>query len=166
MLKCILAKRFELCIDKGYEVRELTSKDKDWEAGTTIVMRIVLEEFARAATRYKCSICGCEIYLETGAIDDTAGIMAPVGVSAECQGCQARHQVFRTMAFDPWEPWVGINDIDGTTDPAFFRVRNYRLQQVEVSALHSIGCQARMRLFCFQVLVRVFVHREPELLSP
>lgn len=147
MLKCILAKRFELCIDKGYEVRELTSKDKDWEAGTTIVMRIVLEEFARAATRYKCSICGCEIYLETGAIDDTAGIMAPVGVSAEwlvgatynrydvclcvcSQGCQARHQVFRTMAFDPWEPWVGINDIDGTTDPAFFRVRNYRLQQV------------------------------------
>jgi len=34
------------------------------------------------------------------------------------------------MAFDPWEPWVGINDIDGATDPALFRVRNYRLQQV------------------------------------
>ena len=40
----------------------------------------------------------------------------------------AKHAI--RMAFDPWEPWVGINDIDGTTDPAFFRVRNYRLQQV------------------------------------
>jgi len=83
MLRCILATRFELCIDKGYEVRELTSGDKDWEAGTTIVMRIVFEEFSRAATLYKCRICGCEKYLETGAIDDTAGIMAPIGVSTE-----------------------------------------------------------------------------------
>ena len=34
------------------------------------------------------------------------------------------------MMFDPWDPWVGIHAIDGATDPALPRVRNYRLQQV------------------------------------
>ena len=83
MLKCILATRFELCIDKGYEVRELTSQDNDYEAGTTIVMRIIFEDYAMPATIYNCRICGYKMRLETGAVDDTAGVMVPKGVSIE-----------------------------------------------------------------------------------
>ena len=37
-MKCIDAGRFDLCIETGQEVRELTNDDSGWEAGTTIVM--------------------------------------------------------------------------------------------------------------------------------
>ena len=38
LMKCIKAGRFDLCIDTGSGVKELTSEDSGWEAGTTIVI--------------------------------------------------------------------------------------------------------------------------------
>ena len=64
-MKCINAGRFDLCIETGKEVRELTSDDGGWEAGTTIVMRVVFEEPAPPAPGYSCRSCGNEIPLES-----------------------------------------------------------------------------------------------------
>ena len=64
-MKCIDAGRFDLCIETGQEVRELTSDDSGWEAGTTIVMRVIFEEPARRARGHSCRSCGNEIPLES-----------------------------------------------------------------------------------------------------
>ena len=64
-MKCMDAGRFDLCIETGKEVRELTSDDEGWEAGTTIVMRIVFEEPARRELSHSCRSCGNEIPLES-----------------------------------------------------------------------------------------------------
>ena len=64
LMKCIKAERFDLCIETGREVRKLTSDDGGWEAGTTIVMRVVFEEPARRALVHKCRSCGSEMPLK------------------------------------------------------------------------------------------------------
>lgn len=53
-MKCINAGRFDLCIETGKEVRELACDDDRWEAGTTIVMRVVFEEPAHRALGHSC----------------------------------------------------------------------------------------------------------------
>ena len=65
-MKCINAGRFDLCIETGQEVRELTNDDGGWEAGTTVVMRVVFEELAfLALSSHSCRSCGNEISLES-----------------------------------------------------------------------------------------------------
>jgi len=54
LMKCINAGRFDLCIETGKEVRELACDDDGWEAGTTIVMRVVFEEPTRRALGHSC----------------------------------------------------------------------------------------------------------------
>jgi len=64
-MKCINAGCFDLCIETGKEVRELACDDDGWEAGTTIVMRVVFEEPARRALGHSCRSCGNKIPLES-----------------------------------------------------------------------------------------------------
>ena len=63
LMKCIKAGRFDLCIETGAGVKELTSEDSGWEAGTTIVMRVVFEEPAHPEPSHSCRSCGNEIPL-------------------------------------------------------------------------------------------------------
>jgi len=64
-MKCINARRFDLCIESGKEVRQLKSGDDGWEAGTTIVMKVVFEEPMPLAPGHSCRSCGNEIPLES-----------------------------------------------------------------------------------------------------
>ena len=70
-MKCIKAGRFDLCINTGSGVKELTSGDSGWEAGTTIVMRVVFEEPAHPGRGHCCRSCGNEIPLGSQKGDPT-----------------------------------------------------------------------------------------------
>jgi hypothetical protein len=52
---------FDFCIDDGKRVGQLTNDTSGWpniEAGTKIVMRVVLEQTTEFSRTYACHLCG------------------------------------------------------------------------------------------------------------
>jgi hypothetical protein len=57
----IEAGKFDLCIDDGQQVTQLTSDPNGWpniEVGTKIVMRVIFEQMAQPSRPYTCHLCG------------------------------------------------------------------------------------------------------------
>ena len=63
---------YDLCIDEGTQVIQLTSEFDGWsrmEAGTTIVMRVVIEQQTTPFEgRYQCHCCGTWNDFDLGSI--------------------------------------------------------------------------------------------------
>jgi len=58
--------QYDLCIDQGTQVIELTSETGEWspiEAGTKVVMRVIINKnLDRGTLAIKCDACGCSKY--------------------------------------------------------------------------------------------------------
>ena len=58
--------QYDLCIDQGTQVIELTSETDEWsmiEAGTKVVMRVIVDKHLYSASAaIKCDACGCSKY--------------------------------------------------------------------------------------------------------
>jgi len=58
--------QYDLCIDQGTQVLELTSETDKWsmvEAGTKVVMRVIIDkELHWAHEAIECDACGCPRY--------------------------------------------------------------------------------------------------------
>jgi len=58
--------QYDLCIDQGTQVTELTSETDEWsmiEAGTKVVMRVIIDKDVDSAfTAIYCDACGCSKY--------------------------------------------------------------------------------------------------------
>ena len=53
--------KFDFCIDDGKKVTPLTKDSNVWqniEAGTRIVMRVIVERAASSSASYECHLCG------------------------------------------------------------------------------------------------------------
>ena len=55
--------QYDLCIDQGTQVIELTSETDEWsmiEAGTKVVMRVIIDKnLYSPSAAIKCDACGC-----------------------------------------------------------------------------------------------------------
>jgi len=58
--------QYDLCIDQGTQVIELTSETDKWsmiEAGTKVVMRVIIDkDVVLLHAAIKCDACGCSKY--------------------------------------------------------------------------------------------------------
>jgi len=58
--------QYDLCIDQGMQVIELTSETDEWsmiEAGTKVVMRVIIDkDMYPTSAAIKCDACGCSKY--------------------------------------------------------------------------------------------------------
>jgi len=58
--------QYDLCIDQGTQVIELTSETDEWstiEAGTKVVMRVIINKnLGWGSAAIKCDACGCSKY--------------------------------------------------------------------------------------------------------
>ncbi|KAG2752848.1 hypothetical protein P692DRAFT_201852623 [Suillus brevipes Sb2] len=81
--------QYDLCIDDDRQVTRLTSQG--WpiiEAGTTIVMRVVVEQKTYYGADYKCHFCGT-----ANRSDAKRSLQHQANCSINCRVCQRRFQV-------------------------------------------------------------------------
>ncbi|KAI6041214.1 hypothetical protein EDC04DRAFT_2669714 [Pisolithus marmoratus] len=84
--------KFDLCIDDGKRVVQLSSGFKEWpniEAGTRIVMRVVFERARILSATYTCHLCGAR-----NTLLPSIGFKEWVtDGSVDCHACKGRFQI-------------------------------------------------------------------------
>ncbi|KAG1867996.1 hypothetical protein C8R48DRAFT_126343 [Suillus tomentosus] len=122
--------QYDLCIDDDKQVIQLTSHG--WpriEAGTTIVMRVILEQEIGSEVKYHCHFCGA-----VNCIATEPSIQRHAGCSINCRVCKRRFQISLRMR----QPQSSIDDIPETdyipeteaeTEAEMHLIRNFHVQQ-------------------------------------
>ncbi|KAG2035121.1 kinase-like domain-containing protein [Suillus americanus] len=120
--------QYDLCIDDDKQVTRLTSHE--WpsiEAGTNIVMRVIIEQQAPSYSEvyYRCPFCGDVNSLDVGPV--MYSLERQAGCSIDCRACKQRFQISRKYS--------GIQssniDSDPTTDAQMRLIRNFHVQQTD-----------------------------------
>ncbi|OAX35982.1 hypothetical protein K503DRAFT_335541 [Rhizopogon vinicolor AM-OR11-026] len=134
--------QYDLCIDEGTHVTELTSHGwSKLEEGTTIVMRIIFEQRKRATPQYQCHICKTWNELISGSVD-----LRLTHCSIDCQGCNRRFQISlielyrkaKEGAIDGMTSEPSKIDTNQTTETEMWLIRNFHVQQIVRQKLLTI----------------------------
>lgn len=120
--------QYDLCIDEGTQVTQLTSKE--WprlEPGTKVVMNVIIEQQSSFFDiSYKC-LCGAVNTLSVDSI--IRPLERQAGSSNDCQKCGRRFQISREKrSTDIRSPDI---DSDHTTDAETDLIRNVHIKQSE-----------------------------------
>ncbi|KAG1756100.1 hypothetical protein EDB19DRAFT_452031 [Suillus lakei] len=123
-------RQYDLCIDEGTQVTQLTSKE--WsilEAGMTIVLRVVIEQQMTSSSEvsFKCP-CGTVNTPGVGSIMNSLERQA--GCSIDCRACKRRFQISHVPTIAEQSARLYI-DPDHTTDTEMDLIRNFYVQQIE-----------------------------------
>ncbi|KAG1735646.1 uncharacterized protein EDB91DRAFT_558422 [Suillus paluster] len=126
---------YYLCIDEGTEVTRLTSDE--WstiEAGTKIVMRVIIEQQMTSSlgVSYKCHFCGAENHLGLGSI--MYSLRRRAGCSIDCRECKRRFQISRKYLSAMESTQCSNIDSNHTADPEMLVIRNFHVQQTVYSS--------------------------------
>ncbi|KAG1794471.1 hypothetical protein EV424DRAFT_1547973 [Suillus variegatus] len=142
--------QYDLCIDNDKQVTQLTSHE--WpriEAGTTIVMRVILEQETRPKVEYQCHFCGA-----VNRIGTEHSPQHQAGYSINCRRCKRRFQISRGYSLKR-KTQSCVDRIPGTEAETHL-IRNFHVQQTRNNPnpnLHADGALASRS----QVLVCVIV---------
>ncbi|KAG1867242.1 hypothetical protein DFJ58DRAFT_698511 [Suillus subalutaceus] len=95
--------QYDLCIDDDKQVTRLTSHE--WpsiEAGTKIVMRVIIEQQASSYSEisYRCPFCGDVNRLDVGPV--MYSLERQAGCSVDCRVCKQRFQISRRSYSAKW----------------------------------------------------------------
>jgi len=126
--------QYDLCIDEGTQVTELTSHG--WsriEQGMTIVMRIIFEQRKRATPQYQCHICKIWNELISGSVD-----LRLTHCSIDCRGCNRRFQISlielyrkaKEGAIDGMTSEPSKIDTNQTTETEMWLIRNFHVRRL------------------------------------
>ncbi|KAG1735599.1 uncharacterized protein EDB91DRAFT_1250434 [Suillus paluster] len=122
---------YDLCIDKGTEVTQLTSHGwSSIEAGTKIVMRVIIEQLttsSKSRVLYKCHFCHAENDVGLGPIERSFERQA--GCSIDCRVCKRRFQVSRVPRSAMQRTRSSDIDSIDTIDTEMRLIRNFHVQQ-------------------------------------
>ncbi|KAG1797687.1 uncharacterized protein HD556DRAFT_1354536 [Suillus plorans] len=119
--------QYDLCIDDDKKVTRLTSHG--WpriEAGTTIVMRVILEQETRPEAEYQCHFCGA-----VNRIGVEHLFQRQAGCSINCRVCKRRFQISRRNSAKR-KTQSCIDYIPGS-EAEMHLIRNFHVQQTAVS---------------------------------
>ncbi|KAG2108632.1 uncharacterized protein F5147DRAFT_164951 [Suillus discolor] len=115
--------QYDLCIDDDKQVTRLTShKWPRIEAGTTIVMRVILEQETRPKVEYQCHFCGA-----VNRIGAEHSLQRQAGCSINCRVCKRRFQISRGKS-SKRKTRSCIDYIPGTEAETHL-IRNFHVQQ-------------------------------------
>ncbi|KAG1778196.1 hypothetical protein EV702DRAFT_1196615 [Suillus placidus] len=134
--------QYDLCIDEGTQVTRLTSNE--WsrlEVGMKVVMRIIIEQQTTSSSgvSYKCP-CGAANTLGGGSI--MYSLERQAGSSIDCRKCGRRFQISRVSSREKQSTSTRSSskvDSDHTTDAGMDLIRNFHVQQSEISLVHSLA---------------------------
>ncbi|KAG2076200.1 hypothetical protein BDR04DRAFT_1149255 [Suillus decipiens] len=122
--------QYDLCIDDDKQVTRLTShKWPSIEAGTKIVMRVVIEQQTTPSSGvdYKCHFCGAVNHI--GA-EFTKYTSEGQGRSIDCRECKRRFQITRGSPGEKRSIHSSNIDCGPTrTEAEMHLIRNFRVQQ-------------------------------------
>jgi len=85
---------YDLCIDKGAQVVQVTHEASRWsgiDAGTNLIMRVVFHRKQRSSKLYTCHLCGASNKLECRNPADWSGWLTES--SFDCRKCGGRFQI-------------------------------------------------------------------------
>ncbi|KAG2127125.1 hypothetical protein DEU56DRAFT_821298 [Suillus clintonianus] len=123
--------KYDLCIDEGPRVTQLTSHQ--WsrlEAGTTIVMRVIIEQQMSSSSQvsYECP-CGAMNTLGIESMMYSFGRQADCSI--DCRTCKRRFQVSRVPSNPDRIALPSDIDSDAAPDTEMDLIRNFHVRQTE-----------------------------------
>ncbi|KAG1732732.1 hypothetical protein EDB19DRAFT_2041401 [Suillus lakei] len=128
---------YDLCIDDDKQVTRLTSHE--WspiEAGTKVVMRVVIEqpeETSSSEVDYKCHFCGAVNHIGPKSVLDSFEQHA--GCSIDCRVCKRRFQISRGHSSTRRNTRSSNTDSNAMTDAEMCLIRNFHVQQTSLSQI-------------------------------
>ncbi|KAG2064133.1 hypothetical protein BDR04DRAFT_1110573 [Suillus decipiens] len=131
--------QYDLCIDEGTQVTQLTSNE--WprlEPGTKVVMNVIIEQQSSFFDiSYKC-LCGAVNTLSVDSI--TRSLERQAGSSNDCRKCARRFQISREKrSTNIRSPDI---DFDHTTDAETDLIRNFHIKQSCLTLRNACGMTA------------------------
>ncbi|KAG1770615.1 hypothetical protein EV702DRAFT_1249073 [Suillus placidus] len=126
--------QYDLCIDDDKQVTRLTSHE--WpsiEAGTKIVMRVVIEQQTSSRVDYRCHFCGAVNDVSAGSIMDSLHRQASCSIN--CRVCKRRFQISRGSSSAKQSTQSSNIDTVPRTEAEMHLIRNFRVQQTDVRDL-------------------------------
>ncbi|KAG1774656.1 hypothetical protein EV702DRAFT_1123693 [Suillus placidus] len=121
--------QYDLCIDDNKQVTRLTSHE--WpsiEAGTKIVMRVVIEQQTPSRVDYRCHLCGAVNDLSVGSIMDLLHCQASCSIN--CRVCKRRFQISRGSSSAKRSTQSSNIDTVPRTKAEMHLIRNFHVQQI------------------------------------
>ncbi|KAG2339599.1 hypothetical protein BDR05DRAFT_1062062 [Suillus weaverae] len=133
--------QYDLCIDDDKQVTRLTSHE--WpsiEAGTKIVMRVVIEQNAPPRVDYRCLFCGA--VNDDGAESIIESFHRQVGCSINCRVCKRRFQISRGSPSTKRSTQSSNIDTVPRTEAEMHLIRNFRASRL-MCVISSFGLLIR-----------------------
>lgn len=120
--------QYDLCIDEGTQVTQLTSQEwSSIEAGTKIVMRVLIQQDTELSDfEYQCHFCSAINRLGDGYVTDSFRRRA--GCSIDCRVCKRRFQISR-RDMGKQSTHSSNDESDLTMDAEMHLIRNFHVQQ-------------------------------------
>ncbi|KAG1814669.1 uncharacterized protein BJ212DRAFT_1481872 [Suillus subaureus] len=126
--------KYDLCVDEGTQVTPLTSdKWSSIEPGTTIVMRVTIQQKTRSSIEvdYRCHFCGAVNRLDAKSVKYRSG--GRTVCSTDCRECKRRFQITRDQ--HKWSTRSSHSDFNHMTNAETLLVRNFHVEQIPVRDL-------------------------------
>ncbi|KAG2335398.1 hypothetical protein BDR05DRAFT_971696 [Suillus weaverae] len=123
--------KYDLCIDEGTRVTPLTNHEwSSIEPGTTIVMRVTIQQTTSSASGvdYKCCFCGAVNRLGVRSVKYQSQSQGRTVCSTDCRECNRRFQITRGSRKQITQ--FSNSDFNRTTEAERLLIRNFHVQQI------------------------------------